>query len=274
MLFAKVNGQQLLYTDTASQNGTSDAPVIIFSHGLLMNHTMFAAQIAVLRQKYRCIAWDERGHGLTNHGAEPTTFSYYDSAADLAALLEHLNVRQAILAGMSQGGYLSLRAALKYPELVRALILLDTQAAREDAESGERNVQFAHMWAENGISDFLLDTAEQVIIGEGYPDIAAWREYWRAFPARNFAQCVNTLNGRDDITKALHKIKVPALVVHGDEDAAIPLERAEILAKELHAELVVIKGAGHAANMTHPSEVNTAILKFLATLPPEIIPPK
>jgi pimeloyl-ACP methyl ester carboxylesterase len=107
-----------------------DGPVVVFSHGLLMNHTMFAPQVQALRDAYRVVTWDERGHGEAEHDG---TWTYWDSADDVIAILDHLGVQTAVLAGMSQGGYLSLRAALRYPERVRALVLLDTQARPEDA---------------------------------------------------------------------------------------------------------------------------------------------
>src|ERR1700735_2611987 len=127
MPFAEVNGQRLYYEDTGG-----DGPVIAFSHGLFMDETMFDPQVAALRSRYRCIAWDERGHGQTGDATEP--FTYWDSADDLAALLESLGVERAVLAGMSQGGFLSLRAALTHPGVVRGLILIDTQAGPENPD--------------------------------------------------------------------------------------------------------------------------------------------
>lgn len=105
MPFAAVNGQRLFYEDTGGS-----APVLVFSHGLLMDHRMFAPQVAAFRHGWRCISWDERGHGTTATPGQCAPFSYYDSANDLVALLDHLGVERAVLVGMSQGGYLSLRA--------------------------------------------------------------------------------------------------------------------------------------------------------------------
>src|SRR5262249_35932152 len=105
MPIAEVNGQKLFYEDTGG-----DAPAVIFSHGLFMDHAMFDPQVAALKGRWRCIAWDERGHGGTA-GTTLAPFSYYDSADDLAALLAHIGVKRAVLAGMSQGGFLSLRCA-------------------------------------------------------------------------------------------------------------------------------------------------------------------
>src|SRR5581483_12488544 len=111
MPFAEVNGQRIRYDDT----GTDGAP-IIFSHGFLMDREMFAPQVEALAGEFRVISWDERGFGKTEFDGKP--FTYWDSAKDCLGLLTHLGIEQAVLAGMSQGGFLSLRAALLAPERV------------------------------------------------------------------------------------------------------------------------------------------------------------
>ncbi len=256
-----INGLDIYYEDTGGPG-----PAVIFSHGLLMDHEMFAAQVDALRGAYRCITWDERGHGRTaTDTLEP--FTYYDSANDLAGLLRYLGVQRAVLAGMSQGGFLSLRCALRHPEIVRALILIDSQAGVEDPEVMAGQMEMSRQWIGNGLSSPLADAVEQIILGAGWSGAATWRAKWATAKPVNLAQCMQTLVGRDDITDAVARIKVPALVIHGDADAAIPLERAQVLAERLpDAELVVIAGAGHASNLTHPAPVNVAIKRFLEHL--------
>ena len=261
MPIAAVNGQRLYYEDTG---GTG--PAVIFSHGLFMDHEMFAPQVAALRRRYRCITWDERGHGLSA-SERLAPFSYYDSAADLAAILKHLGVGQAVLVGMSQGGFLSLRCALTHPEVVRALVLIDTQAGLENPEAMKGYLALTDEWAESGLKDSTADIVESIILGEAWPGAGLWREKWRRFAGVNIEGCMQTLSSRDDITARLPQIKVPALVVHGDKDAAIELGLAEKLTAGLeNAKLVVVPGAGHAANLTHPEAVNPAIAAFLDSL--------
>jgi len=224
---------------------------------------MFAPQVDALRSKYRCITWDERGHAGTAADAL-APFSYYDSADDLAALLKHLGIERAVLAGMSQGGFLSLRCALTHPEIVRALILIDTQAGQEDPKALEGHMQLANTWAEHGLSDQLAGIIEGIILGDGWSGAAAWKAKWKEIKPVNMLGCMNTLATRDDVTGKLGQIGVPALVVHGDKDAAIELGLAEKLAAGLpNAKLVVVPGGGHAANLTHAAVVNPAIEAFL-----------
>jgi len=262
MPIAAVNGQEILFEDSGG-----DGPAIVFSHGLMMDHAMFAPQVAALRDRWRCIAWDERGHGATARGVL-APFTYYDSADDLAALLRHLEIPRAVLAGMSQGGFLSLRCALTHPRIVRALILIDTQAGKEDPERLPLYEDLVGRWMAEGLSEETADFIEATILGQGWSGAASWREKWRHMAPGDLAACMATLGGRDDIASRLGGIAVPSLVIHGDADAAIPLALAQNLARGLPAsELVVIEGAGHAANLTHPEPVNAAIERFLARLP-------
>jgi pimeloyl-ACP methyl ester carboxylesterase len=261
MPIAEVNGQRLYYEDTGGSG-----PPVIFSHGLFMDHEMFAPQVEALKGRYRVITWDERGHGGTS-GPELKPFTYYDSADDLAALLAHLGIERAVLAGMSQGGFLSLRAALTHPEIVKALVLIDTQAGREDPQAMAGYRMLVEGWLANGLPDSTADFMENVILGVGWSGAEYWKAKWRQTAPHDVVGSMDCLAHRDDITGRLKQIKVPALVIHGDADAAIALPLAEAMVRELpEAELVVVPGAGHAANLTHPDVVNPAIERFLARL--------
>jgi 3-oxoadipate enol-lactonase len=241
-----------------------DGPVIVFSHGLLMNHTMFAPQVAALRDTHRVVTWDERGHGSAEHEGR---WTYWDSADDVVAILDHLDVRTAVLAGMSQGGFLSLRAALRYPDRVSALILLDTQAGPEDPAIIPLYEQMSADWAANGPSQETLDYSAFAILGPG-SDEQPWKDLWAAMPRHRSPQVMHPLIEREDLTDRLGEITVPALVVHGEADAAIPVEKAAALVAGLKGAhpLVLVPAAGHAANLTHPEPVNAAIVAFLQQL--------
>ncbi|MEJ8847841.1 alpha/beta hydrolase [Variovorax rhizosphaerae] len=261
MPFAQVNGQKLYFEDSGG-----DGPAVVFSHGLLMDGSMFEPQVAALKSRYRCITWDERGHGQTA-GDTCAPFTYYDSANDLAALLANLGIRRAVLAGMSQGGYLSLRCALAHPALVRALVLIDTQAMLEDPAKMPHHQALLEDWLANGLSDANAGVVEHIILGDGWPGGAAWRAKWKTYLPVNLLQCFTTLATRDDLSERIPEIKVPTLVVHGEADEAIVLSRAMAMANALpNVQVVTVPGAGHAANLTHPGVVNPAIEEFLASL--------
>lgn len=262
MPHATINGQDLYFEDSGGSG-----PVVVFSHGFLMDHEMFAPQLEALRGRYRVITWDERGFGGTRYDGQP--FSYWDSAADVLALLDHLDIERAVLAGMSQGGFLSLRAALLAPERVRALVLLDTQAGVEDPETQTAYQAMVDTWVAMGPIDELCEAVAGIIIAE--PEInRRWIAKWKELPVPPLADAGACLLGRDDITDRLAEIACPAIVIHGVDDTAITMERAEQLAAGLSGAgpVVAVPGA-HAANLTHPTPVNTAIVEFLERLPGE-----
>jgi pimeloyl-ACP methyl ester carboxylesterase len=262
MSTASINGVSLSYTDT----GGDGAPVV-FSHGYLMDSAMFDPQVAALAPEYRVITWDQRGFGRTR---ATVPFTYWDSAGDLLGLLDHLGIDQAVLAGMSQGGFLSLRAALLAPRLVRALVLIDSQAGQEDPAVAPAYEQLEQTWLEHGPGP-VQDIVASIILGppDGPVDYQPWFAKWAALDRQETTLPFRCLMDRDDITGRLGEIECPALVLHGTADAAIPVAKAEVLHAGLAgpAELVLVEGGTHAANLSNPDQVNVALLEFLRSLP-------
>jgi len=262
MSFADVNGQRLYYEDSGG-----DGPPVIFSHGFLMDHEMFAPQVAALAPEFRVITWDERGFGETEFDGKP--FTYWDSARDCLVLLDHLGIEQAVLAGMSQGGFLSMRAALLAPERVRALVLIDSQPGAEEAEKIPVYRGMLDTWAIAGPNDALAEAVANIIIADPAHNpywIAKWQKIWPQERIVEPARCL--LEREDDLRPRLGEITCPTLVIHGSHDGPIPIALAEQMAAALPGAdgVVVIEGAAHAANLTHPDQVNPPLLSFLRNL--------
>jgi 3-oxoadipate enol-lactonase len=262
MATATVNGITVSYTDTGG-----DGPAVVLSHGYLMDSSMFDPQVAALAPEYRVITWDERGFGGTRATGP---FSYWDSASDVIGLLDHLGIEQAVLGGMSQGGFVSLRAALKTPDRVRALILIDSQAGLESPEAAPAYEQMEQAWMEYGPAP-VQDIVAAIILGppDGPVDYQPWFAKWAAGDRDELRLAFRCLMDRDDITGRLGEISCPTLILHGTADAAIPMERAEAVRDGLGgpATLIAVDGGSHAANLSHPDEVNAAMLEFLRSLP-------
>jgi pimeloyl-ACP methyl ester carboxylesterase len=229
-----------------------------------MDRTMFDPQIEEFAGAYRVITWDQRGFGQTEFDSQP--FTYWDSADDCLALLDHLGIDRAVLGGMSQGGFIALRAALTAPDRVTALILLGSQAGPEDPANIPVYQGMIDDWVTNGPSDELAAIVADIIIAHPGEN-ERWIATWKARPKELISEPGRTLLGRDDVSDRLGEIGVPAVVIHGTEDTAIPMERAEALAAGLPGAGDVVKVPGaHAANLTHPEPVNAAIGKFLSGL--------
>jgi pimeloyl-ACP methyl ester carboxylesterase len=255
MPYADCNGQRIYYEDT----GGSGPPVIL-AHGFLMDHSMFDAQVAALAPEFRLIRWDQRAFGRTEWDGRP--FTSWDSASDCLALLDHLGIERAVVGGMSQGGFLSLRVALLRPERVKALILISTAAGLyEDDQVRAGSRQMAAAWTP---VDAMLHPIAQMLLGA--PEHwEPWVTRWRAFSRESCVAAVECLLNRDDITPRLGEITCPVLVIHGTSDVSIPFAQAELLREKLSGckGLVRVEGAAHASNVTHPSQVNPPLLEFL-----------
>jgi pimeloyl-ACP methyl ester carboxylesterase len=258
---ATIRGQRIHFEDT-----TGAGLPLVLSHGFLQDSTMFDAQVRYLRPRHRVITWDERGHGSTVMTDEP--FTYWDSADDLAALLDHLDVHRAVVGGMSQGGMISMRFALRYPDRTAGLVLIDTQSGLEDPDKVQQYDVMHDVWTSSGPSDQLLEMVAAIIIGNKRPESAAWIAKWKDLDPAKLTPIYRTLIDRDDITSRLGEIHAPAIVIHGTEDVAIDMSLAEKLCAGLSGckSVVRIEGAGHSSNITHPEPVNMAIEDFLDSL--------
>ncbi len=259
MPYVEVNGQRVFYEDSGGAG-----PAVLFSHGFLMDHTMFDPQVEALAPALRCIRWDARGFGATQEDGAP--FTYWDSAADAVALLDHLGVDSAAWVGMSQGGYLSLRAALAHPDRVRALVLIDTAADRDDEATIAGYRELLATWAQGTQAERqeVAGIVGAIILGDERL-AAEWIPTWLAEDPQRMVAPAEALLGRDDVSPRLTEIEAPALVIHGTQDQAVGLARGEALCAGLPdcRALVRVEGAAHAANLTHPETVNPALVSFL-----------
>lgn len=258
---AAINGTEINYTDSGG-----DGIAVIFSHGFMMDHTMFDAQVNAISGEFRCIAWDERGFGGTRATGP---FTYWDSADDALALLDHLGIEKAVFVGMSQGGFLSLRAALRSPERVIAIVLIDSAIDVDEPEQIEGYKGMLHVFehsSDEKRSEVFAITSSLIL---GDDTLAGdWIPKWENYDRQQLVLAGGALISRDDIMDRVNEITAPTLIVHGSEDSAITLDRAQLADRLLvnSRGVVVIDGAAHAPNMTHPNEVNAALVPFLRSL--------
>jgi len=263
MAFASVNGQELFYQDSGG-----DGYPIVMMHGFLMDHSLFDPQVAVLAPTYRCIRFDARAFGQTKWDGK--SFNLYDTASDCVGLMDHLGIRHAIIAGMSQGGYAGLRMALKYPERIKGLVLMSTSCVVDDEPTKAQYRGARDTWVNQGPVDDLIDFTASALLGsKDAPGIAAhwatWIPKWQQRSGNEMFHAMNNLIDRDNIENEVHQIQHPALITHGDADFGVPLALGEQLNKLLPKSqgLIVVPGAAHAANYTHPELINTALLDFM-----------
>src|SRR4051794_5077223 len=152
------DGTQVAYTDHGGVG-----PALVMLHSFLMDRSMFAPQVEAFAGSYRCITIDGRGHGETM-GATP--FDYWDAARDVIAVLDHLSVHTATVAGTSQGGFVALRAALVRPELVTGLVLMGASGEAEDPPVAEAYRGLVATWNEKGPVDAVIEPIASICLGD------------------------------------------------------------------------------------------------------------
>lgn len=241
-------------------------PPLLLGHSFLCSGAMWEPQLAPLSEAHRVVNVDLRGHGESGRVERP--FTLYDLVGDMLAVLDHLGVERAIWAGLSIGGMVALRAALEAPERVAALLLLDTHAGRE---APSKRLQYRVMALAARVVGLrpMAGGVRRAMFGAttlraNAALVADWTERMVASDERSMHFAMQTLWARDTVVARLDRIRVPALVLVGEEDRALPPAYSE----EIHAglpdsRLVVVPGAGHLATLEQPEAVTRAMLAFL-----------
>lgn len=246
---------------TFSDSGGSGTPIVL-AHGFALDSTMFGGQLR-LAPEYRIIAWDAPGHGATPGASSATPFTFWDLARDQFSLMDHLGIETAVIGGVSQGGFIALRAALLAPERVSALLLMDTEAEALGAADAEAYRQLFAALSQYGPTGDLTTALAAQIVGD-FPAAQVWAQIWRDRGVP-LGEPVDCLTQRDDVSGRLAEIDTPALVLCGEHDLSIPRDHQDRMRTALrHATaLQIVPGAGHSAALTHPDEVNALISTFL-----------
>ena len=232
-----------------------EGPVLLLSHGYSATGEMWRGQVEALKDRFRVITWDMRGHGRSDYPEDAAAYSEALTVADMAALLDAAGAERAILGGLSLGGYMSLAFNVVHPERVRALLIIDTGP-------GYRNDEAREGWNKNA-----LRTADRYE-SEGLARLQRGTAEMRTSAHRDASGLVRAARGmltqRDArVISSLPTIAVPSLVVVGADDAPF-LAAADYMAGKIPgAKKVVIEAAGHAANMDQPAAFNAAVRGFL-----------
>lgn len=269
----QANGVELHYEDTGS-----GAETIVFAHGLFWDGHLFDAQVAALRDHYRCVTFDFRGQGQTP--ATPDGYDMETLAQDAAGLIDALGLAPVHFAGLSMGGFIGMRLAARRPELLRSLILIETSAEPEPRENLPKYRQLLSAARLVGVRP-LAGRIMPIMFGRTFlrdPERADQRAAWQAKLATNkkpgILRATVGVIERPDFTPELARIHTPTLIVIGAEDAATTPEHSEHLRAHIAgAQLVSIPRAGHTSTVEEPEAVTAAIQTFLAAQSAPASPP-
>lgn len=230
-------------------------PALLLSHGFSATSKMWLGQIDILSQRHELIVWDMCGHGCSESPEVAGLYSEAHTLADMKALLDHLGHRTAIIGGLSLGGYMSLAFHAAYREYVRALLIFDTGP-------GFKNDQAREAWNESARKTGDSLEREGLAALQSMSIEMAKAQHRSAFGLAMAARHMLTQSD-DRVIRSLPRIRVPTLVLVGENDEPFIAATNYMARKIPAATKVVVEGAGHAANIDRRRAFNSAVLEFL-----------
>lgn len=262
----KINGADIYYEEHGSGEET-----VVFSHGLLMSGDMFAEQVRALSEAYRCIAYDHRGQARSE-----ITKSGYDMdslTADAAALIRELGCAPCHFAGLSMGGFVGLRLAIRQPELLKSLILMDTTADPEPEENRGpyRKLAFIGRWLgfRPVIGKLMNIMFSQTFLKNQAKSAVRerWRRHLLGLNRPGTSRAAHGVIDRQGVYDELGSINTPTLILVGEEDVAtVPMKSERMHSAITGSRLVRIPRAGHSASIEEPEAVTREMHAFLQNL--------
>jgi 3-oxoadipate enol-lactonase len=242
--------------------GPAEAPVVVFVNSLGTDLSMWEPQAAALRDRYRVVRFDARGHGASP--VPPGPYSLSDLGADLLALLDRLGVARASLCGISLGGATAAWVAAHAPQRVERLADLFSSARFDPTGGYAKRADLVRAEGLEPIADAVLERWFTPALRQRQPELVArMRAMILATPAEGYAGGAEAVSSTD-LRADLARIAAPTLVVSGAEDPATPPEHGRALAAGIAgARFVELAGAAHLGNLERPEEVTSLILDHL-----------
>jgi 3-oxoadipate enol-lactonase len=249
-----ISGEKISFIDEG------EGPPVLFIHSLGTNNYLFRDQIAALKENWRCIAPDCRGHGASSYNS---IFSVEDAAADHKAVLDHLGISACHIVGLSMGGPIALNFNQRWPDAVRSLVLADSFArirpgaddriyATQEAVAYLSMREFGSQYA----GDRLMPTTDIEKLDELADEIAKC-------PPKAYVDTVRAIFTYD-ASGDLAQVTSPTLILIGDKDDATPMTESEFIRNGIAgSEIRVIPDAGHLSCIDSPDEFTAELKTFL-----------
>lgn len=264
MQFAEINGTVLHYQLIGAPAGK---PVMVFVNSLGTDFRIWRDVIVRLAGDFAIVVYDKRGHGLSGLGSAPDAIETH--AADLAGLLDHLNVRGAIVCGLSIGGLITLALWRDRPELVRAMVLCDTGHRIGTADMWNARIEAARRDGFASFADTVMERWFTPAFHANRPqDLAGYRTMLVRQPVDGYVAACAAIRDAD-LTATAANAKLPAICIVGDQDGSTPPDLVKSLADLIPgASFKVIEGAGHIPCVEQPEALTSLIREFAQSVRP------
>lgn len=243
---------------------------VVLSHSFLLDHRHFEPQIRALSPQFRVVAFDHRGHGESD--PVPELFGMQDLIDDGIRVIEETDSAPCHWVGLSTGGFVGMRIALQRPDLIRSLVLMSTSA---HAEPFLKRAKYAGLTF--AVKTFgwkaVVGQALEILFGRTFSSdtsnravLDEWRSYIATRDPEGMSRFGNAIWSRREVISRFGEIDVPLLVILGGEDPSFTEAEARAMADNApHGEFLLLPDAGHISTLTHPEEVNSALLQFLVS---------
>jgi len=256
------------YLEALPPPSTRARGALIMLHAFPLNGRMWEGQLAFAGHGWHVVVPHMRGTdgGIDDRPTGSVTMDDY--AADVVDLLDALHIEDAVLCGLSMGGYLALALMRQAPTYIRGLILADTKSQADTPEGLEARRAMLSLVETQGVKA-VADAMIPKLLGattraQQAQVVERVRSLIMANSPESIAGSVRALMSRRDSTSLLASIRVPTLVVVGDEDVVTPRANADELREKIPgAEFVPIANAGHLSNLEAPDAFNAALTRFL-----------
>jgi 3-oxoadipate enol-lactonase len=259
---AKINGISVDY----ALEGPAKARALVLVHGFPLGKAGWAPQVKALKGDFRVLTYDLRGMGKSGLGRPPQLLEAY--VDDLLALMDKTGLESAALCGLSMGGYIALRALQKAPHRFWALALADTRSEADTDEGKLKRAAGIAALRAKGVAPYCKAMLPALVSPgtlKAKPALTkSLLKLMCANSADGLANALAAMAGRPDSTASLGGLKLPVLVLAGEEDKLTPPESAQGMAGRIEgAKLALVPKAGHLSNLENPEFFNVALLNFL-----------
>jgi 3-oxoadipate enol-lactonase len=241
------------------------APVVIFIHGSPFNKGIWDLQIEALKNNYRVITFDLRGHGAsTGHNGN---FMIEQMSDDLVRFMDALKIQKAIICGLSLGGFICLDAVERHPERFHGLILSGIQCMTDDEETRNERVKTIGKLLSKGIGPYAEENIRKFFSSKSFisrrEEVKKCVAMIESTKINSIVRTLESLNERREYCSRLSSIDMPVMLLAGREDRITPLSSARHIQETIpHATLNVIEYAGHLANLENTHDFNKHLIKF------------
>jgi 3-oxoadipate enol-lactonase len=237
------------------------SPVVLL-HPFPFARGIWSGLTDVLATRHRVISLDARGFGESPRGEE--RYGMDDLADDLAALLTELGVARPAVLGMSMGGYAALAFAVRHPERLGALILADTRAGADSAETRKARDGAIGRIKATGSGPYLDGSLARLLSPAAPPQLVSFLRARAETREASLIAGIEALRDRPDRTGDLGTIRVPTLAIRGSDDQVTPAVDMQQMAGAIAgATFVTIPGAGHLSHIEAPDAFERALSSFL-----------